>query len=227
MSNAGAKRSAMPAIVEIFYSFRSPYCYLLTNRLVTLARNFDVTVEIRPVYPIAVRDPEFFRRVNPLYRPYHLQDSARLAEFLGIPYRRPLSNPIVQDLKSGHIAAEQPYIRRITRMAQAAAENGRGLDYAAAVLTVLWDGGTDNWHEGEHLANACLEAGLNFPALDARAQDDAGDLDAKIEGNQQAQLDGGHWGVPLMVFEGEPFYGQDRFELLCWRLTQRRLATPN
>jgi 2-hydroxychromene-2-carboxylate isomerase len=213
----------MPGIVETFYSFRSPYCYLLTGRLAALARDFDVTVAIRPVYPIAVRDPGFFRRVDPLYRPYHLRDSARLAEFLGIPYRRPLPDPIVQDLASGKIAAEQPYIRRVTRLAQAAVDAGGGLEFASAVMPLLWDGGTDNWHQGDHLAKACQGAGLDFPALDGRARGEAGELDAEIESNQRAQRDAGHWGVPLMVFRGEPFYGQDRFDMLCQRLSQQGL----
>ena len=29
-----------------------------------------------------------------------------------------------------------------------------------------------------------------------------------------------HWGVPLMVYEDEPFFGQDRLDLLEWRLEQ-------
>ncbi len=210
----------MSRTVEVFYSFRSPYCYLLTRRLAALVENFNVSVLIRPVYPIAVRDPEFFSRVDPLYRPYHLQDSARLAEFYDIPYRRPEPDPIVQDLESGHIAAEQPYIRRITRMAQAAADGGMGLEYASAVMTLLWDGATDNWHQGEHIAKACNAAGLNHAELDGRAEHGAAALDAAIENNQEAQRAAGHWGVPLMVFNGEPFYGQDRFDLLCWRLAQ-------
>ena len=30
----------------------------------------------------------------------------------------------------------------------------------------------------------------------------------------------GHWGVPTMVFRGEPFFGQDRVDTLRWRLDQ-------
>jgi hypothetical protein len=33
----------------------------------------------------------------------------------------------------------------------------------------------------------------------------------------------GHWGVPTFVFEGEPYFGQDRMDLLLWRLRQRGL----
>ena len=41
-----------------------------------------------------------------------------------------------------------------------------------------------------------------------------------IEENQQALEAAGHWGVPTMVFNGEPFFGQDRIDLLIWRLQQ-------
>ncbi len=31
-----------------------------------------------------------------------------------------------------------------------------------------------------------------------------------------------HWGVPLMVFQGETFYRQDRFDQLIWRMKERQ-----
>ena len=34
----------------------------------------------------------------------------------------------------------------------------------------------------------------------------------------------GHWGVPTTVFGGEVFFGQDRFDVLMWRLHQAGLA---
>ena len=33
-----------------------------------------------------------------------------------------------------------------------------------------------------------------------------------------------HWGVPTMVFNDEPFFGQDKIELLIWRLKQNGLT---
>lgn len=215
----------MSLAVDVFYSLRSPYCYLLTPRLVALARDQGVTVRICPVYPIAVRDPGFFKRVDPLYRPYHLRDATRLADYLGLPYRRPVPDPIVQDLEAGTIAAEQPYIRRVTRLAQACAMADKGLAYVAEVMPLLWDGKTDNWHEGAHLGDACARAGLDLALLDRAIEAEPEKYDALIETNQTAQRAAGHWGVPLMVFEDEPFYGQDRFDMLLWRMKQRGLAT--
>ena len=42
--------------------------------------------------------------------------------------------------------------------------------------------------------------------------------------NQKALEDAGHWGVPTMVFKGEPFFGQDRLDHLVWRMKQHGLA---
>ncbi|HJM51084.1 MAG TPA: hypothetical protein QGF63_14725 [Alphaproteobacteria bacterium] len=55
----------MPPTIDVFWSFRSPYSYLLTPRLVALERDFELTIKVRPVYPIAIRTPDFFERVNP------------------------------------------------------------------------------------------------------------------------------------------------------------------
>ena len=33
-----------------------------------------------------------------------------------------------------------------------------------------------------------------------------------------------HWGVPTFAFENEPFFGQDRIDLLIWRMESKGLA---
>ena len=38
--------------------------------------------------------------------------------------------------------------------------------------------------------------------------------DMLIEENHAALQAAGHWGVPTMVFEGEPFFGQDRIDCI-------------
>ena len=45
-----------------------------------------------------------------------------------------------------------------------------------------------------------------------------------VEENQVAQRQGGHYGVPLMVFGAEPFFGQDRLDQMKWRMGQAGLA---
>ena len=136
---------------------------------------------------------------------------------------RPRPDPIVQDFATREVAKEQPYIYRLTRLGCAAAEHGRGLAFALEVSRIVWDGTVDGWDQGDHLAEATARAGLDLAALDAEASRDAKRYDDIIAANQQALEDAGHWGVPTMVFAGEPFFGQDRIDLLVWRLKQHGL----
>lgn len=212
----------MTLAVDVFWSFRSPYSYLATPRLVELARRFDLDLRVRVVLPIAVRLPGFFQTVNPLWPPYLLRDTMRLAESLGLPFAWPRPDPIVQDYATRQVAAEQPYIHRLTRLGALGAERGRGLAFVDEVSRLIW-GGTDGWNEGDHLAGAARRAGCDLAELDATAAREAVRLDAVIAANQEALEAAGHWGVPTMVFQGEPFFGQDRIDLLVWRLRQHGL----
>jgi 2-hydroxychromene-2-carboxylate isomerase len=202
---------------DLFWSFRSPYSYLATPRLVELEREYDVEVGVRPVLPLAVRDTTFFQRVNPLWPPYLLRDTTRIAQYLGLPYTWPRPDP-VQPVPP----TEQPYIHRLTRLGVRAAERGRGLPFLYEVSRVIF-GGTESWHEGDHLARAAERVGLDLSALDADVEREPERYAAAIEENQKALEAAGHWGVPTMVFEGEPFFGQDRIDLLVWRLEQHGL----
>jgi 2-hydroxychromene-2-carboxylate isomerase len=213
----------MTLTADLYWSFRSPYSYLATARYAALARDYDLEIALRFVYPLAVREPDFFERSHPNWLGYTFRDMMRVAQFHGIPFGPPNPDPIVQNIMTREIAAEQPHIYRLTRTGQAAARRGRGLAYADAVSRMIW-GGVKGWNEGEHLANAAAEAGLDFSELEAEAECDAEALDAEIAANQAALEAAGHWGVPTLVFEGEPFFGQDRIEMAVWRMEQKGLA---
>lgn len=213
----------MTLAAVLFFSFRSPYSYLAVGRYRALAEAHDLTIALRPVYPLAIRQPDFFERNHPKWLRYTLLDVMRVAQFEGIAFGPPRPDPVVQDMTTRKIAAEQPYIRRITRLGQAAARRGRGLAFAHEAGKLIW-GGAEGWDEGEHLAGAASRAGLDLADLDAEAVRDADALDAEIAVNQQALEDAGHWGVPTLVFDGEPFFGQDRITLAKWRMEQKGLT---
>jgi 2-hydroxychromene-2-carboxylate isomerase len=140
----------------------------------------------------------------------------------GLPYRWPSPDPIVMNMQTGDVATEQPYISRLTRAGVLAAEQGKGLQFLYEVSTVIF-GGTKNWHEGNHLRGAAARAGLDMDELDAAAEKEKTRLETVITENEAAQKAAGHWGVPLMAFEGEPFFGQDRVDHLVWRMEQHGL----
>jgi 2-hydroxychromene-2-carboxylate isomerase len=210
--------------VDVFWSFRSPYSYLATPRLAALAERYDLDVRVRPVYPLAVRTPGFFKRQNPRWPQYVARDALRVAQMLGMPFGLPQPDPIVMSFSTGEVAAEQPYIGRLTQLGQAAAEAGRGLPFITEVSRLIWGGEVRGWNEGAHLARAAERAGLELTQLEQARDTRREQLESAIEESQRRLQEVGHWGVPTMVFEDEPFFGQDRIEALVWRLCQHGLA---
>ncbi|WP_108787541.1 DsbA family protein [Erythrobacter sp. Alg231-14] len=211
----------MTLSADLFFSFRSPYSYLAIGRYREMAKDLDVTINLRTVWPIAIRDPDILFTGNPAAPRYILLDSMRVAQHLVIPYRWPRPDPVVQDLATREISKDQPIIHRIVRMGQAATRRGKGLDFAYEVSRLIFSGEVDGWNEGDHIAGAADRAGLSFAELEAEVANDPEALDAEIDENQAALEAAGHWGVPTLVIEGEPFFGQDRVEMARWRLEQK------
>ncbi|MDM8011252.1 MAG: DsbA family protein [Parasphingorhabdus sp.] len=213
----------MTLSADVYWSFRSPYSYLATRRYVALTEQYDLKINQRFVYPLAIREPDFFEKNHPNWLGYTFRDMFRVAQHMGIPMAPPNPDPIVQDIATRKIAADQPYIFDLTRMGQAASRRGKGLEFANEVSQMIW-GGTAGWNEGDHLAKAAERAGLDFAELKAEAEAQPEELDAEIADNQAALEAAGHWGVPTLVFDGEPFFGQDRIELAVWRMKQKGLV---
>ena len=214
----------MTLSVDLFFSFRSPYSYLALTKTRKMVADYDVTVNLRPVYPLAVRVPGFFKRANPQFARYVVLDSSRVAKHENIPFRFPRPDPIAQDMATLEVAEHQPYIHRLTRLGAAAQVDGRSLDFVDAISRVLWDGSVKGWNEGDHLARAADAAGFDLPAMDAAVAAEPDRYEAIIADNEKAHAASGHWGVPTFVFENEPFFGQDRIDLLIWRMESRGLT---
>lgn len=208
----------------LYWSFRSPYSYVLLPRVVALVRDHHVSVDIRVVHPAAIRNPAYFATMNALARPYFYIDTARAAAFHGLPFRRPSPDPIVQDPESLTLAVHHPLATWLGRLGVAATARGRGLAFCSEVARLLWSGTVAGWNEGEHLALATRRVGLNLAELQQEIDADPDHYDAILARNDGDLRSAGHWGVPTMVHAGETFFGQDRFDVLVWRLRQHGLA---
>lgn len=210
-------------IVQAFWSFRSPYSYLSVARMLAMTRDYALDWDLRIVYPLAIRRPGHFsqQRQNPLVRPYFMMDSARVAEQLGLPFRRPIPDPIVQDPITLEVATGQPYIRPLTRLGIEAVRRGHGLAFIDEVSRLLWNGTVDDWHQEGHLEAAAKRARLDLADMNRTIDSDPEVHEAILRSNHEAQSRAGHWGVPTFAFEGEAFFGQDRIDTLLWRLRQR------
>jgi 2-hydroxychromene-2-carboxylate isomerase len=164
-----------------------------------------------------VRTPEFFDTRDPLWFSYFLVEIHREAKFRGLPFRWPRPDPVLRG-PDGRYPAVQPYIHRLTHLGVAAAERGRGLEFLREASHTIWSGETDRWHEGDHVAQAATRAGLDWAEMSSAVERAPESFAAIVEDNQIAQREGGHYGVPTMVFANEPFFGQDRFDQMRWRM---------
>ena len=212
----------MSNIVDVFWSFRSPYSRLITPDLFKLRDDYDVEIKVRPVLPIAIRSPNALFDSNDRRAPRYIgMDSQRRGEMLGRPIVWPQPDPVVQDFRTMKVSYQQPYIYRLTKVGVEAARRGRGLEFIDRVSDLIF-GGTADWDQGDKLSKATTAAGLVLADLDLAIED--GDHIQEIHGNQDALDASGHWGVPTLVFRNEPFFGQDRIDTLRWRLDLAGLA---
>jgi len=207
--------------VDFYWSFRSHYCYLALDRVRDLESDFKVRINIRPVFPIAIRMPEFFARQprNPNRLRYVVADAERIAAMLDLPFAWPDPDPVVMNEQTLEVAEQQPYIYQLTGFGVAACRRGKGLDFTSAVARLIW-GGTKGWDRGSLLSNAAADVGLDLAELEADINDGPNSYADEIRRNEETLEAAGHWGVPTLVVRNEPFFGQDRIDVCRWRLEQ-------
>jgi 2-hydroxychromene-2-carboxylate isomerase len=222
-----------PLKADVCWSMRSPYSYLVLQRLVWLNSNYNVDVNIRVIFPVAARTRATSGKAGS-GRWYKwadtINDTRRMGKYEGVPFRFANPDPIWQNTwpTTGadfavHPLEKQPYISWVTRLGNYAQMQGKSIDYVNAVSPLIWGGHVDHWPD--HVKPA-------FNSIDGLDYDKAIDyicknpekVDAVWQKNQDMQLQAGHGGVPLMIFQGEPFFGQDRFDIFYWRLRESGLT---
>lgn len=214
----------MTLSVDLYWSCRSPYSYVALQRLLDLSRRWTFDIVVRVVHPGLLRNPDYIRVMNPVARPYFMLDSARAAAYRGLPFHRPRPDPVVQDPVTLTPAADHPLARRLGRLCVAAAERGQGLAFCDVLSRMLWDGSVDGWDRGDHLARTAAQAGLDLAEMEVAIAADPERHEGVLAANDAELRAAGHWGVPTMVFDREPFFGQDRIGTLLWRMRQHGLA---
>ena len=209
----------MTRVVDAYLSVQSPYSYFATPRLIRLDAHPQVEVRLRPVMPGVLRIAGAYADRGKLEQDYFMLDVARTAAFLGLDYAEADPDPVAFEPGSlWRAAQEQPRVTRLLDLIMAATELGRGLAAFDALMRLIWDGKTKDWHLGDHLEAAVSRAGLDWQAVLGLTESDTERLRFALLANNEALLAAGHWGVPCFVVDDEPFYGQDRFDQLLWRL---------
>ena len=207
--------------IDLYFSYRSPYSYLILPRMLRLKEKYDIEINFKVVYPIAIRMPEWFEGKNFFtFFFFKMIDMRLQAKKLGIPFTSKLKpDPIRQNIMTGKISSHQPYIFDICHLGQMAQMKGVGMEFAFEVSSLIF-GGVENWNTDENLSAAAKKVGLDLNQLRESVNVHEEEIIGQIKQNQVDQLNAGHHGVPLTVIGDKHFFGQDQFDKIMETLLE-------
>lgn len=215
-----------PLEVDLNTSFRSGYCYLAMERYAELERDYNVKINVKFIRPVLMRDPGIFYKSTDYRYLYDPMDMGRQAQFLGLPWRGFMNPDICKT--GGNIVTPGPRedqdlfycVYCISALLQT--KHPECAMMWARVMFRNMYGGIDNWQD--RIPDLLTKLGLDAEAVQKEAKENEDHYLSIIEKTEALNHSSGHGGVPNGVFRGEPFWGQDRFDTLVWRLKQNGLT---
>ena len=193
----------MAKTIDYFLSPVSPWTYLGHDRFVAIARKHGATVNVKPVdlgkvFPVSGGLPLAQRAAQ--RKAYRLFELARWRDYLGLPINfQPKFGAASGELASKWITA--------------AAEKGAdaALALGGAILRGRWAEERDI-ADPATLAELASGAGQDAAALASRAA--SAEIAARVDALTQEAIDAQVFGAPWYVYEGVPYWGQDRLDFL-------------
>ena len=196
-----------PRCVDYFFATMSPWTYLGHARFVRIAREAGATVRVRPmdlgqVFPVSGGLP--LPQRAPQRQAYRLVELRRFADWLQLPLNlQPAFFPVKGD-------ASAQLIVTVDELDGTDA----ALTLTGAVLAACWAQDRDI-ADPTTLAALLQECGLPAERL---AQSQTPAVAVACQAHTQAAIDGGVFGAPSYVLDGEIFWGQDRLDFLQHQL---------
>lgn len=195
-------------MIDLYFSYRSPYSYLILPRMLKLKNVHNVEINFKIVYPLAIRMPEWFENKNIFFFIPFIRDFKKKAKKLNMPLNVPIKpDPIRQNTLTGKISNHQPYIFDISHMGQFMSNRGKGIEFAYELSTLIWS--VKNWNQDELLRPLFTEFGEDLSEVREYIKLNDKKLAEEIKINQEGQKKAGHHGVPLNVYKEQYYFGQD------------------
>ncbi|PZX29156.1 Conserved hypothetical protein; Putative Glutathione S-transferase related [Cupriavidus phytorum] len=194
----------MSKLIDYYLTPQSPYVYMGHARFSDIAARHGAQVNLKPCdlgkvfsvsggLPLAQRPPQ--------RQAYRLVELRRWSAFLNIPLNvEPTFFPVSGDAASKLIIA-----------AQLAHGTARAMALTGAIGAAVW-AQQRNIADAATLAQIADEAGLDGAGLLKASE--AQSVQAAYAQNTQDAISAGVFGAPWYVFDGEPFWGQDRLDFL-------------
>lgn len=187
----------MPAPIEFYFDFASPYAYLLSEQIEAVATKYGRSVKYRPTLLGVV-----FKHTGggpltgiPIKGDYSRHDFARSARFAGVKYQQPDPFPV----STVNAARALLWLQ--------GAGSAKSVSFVHTVFRAHF---TQNRNIGEMpvLLEIADELGIDRDALAAAVQDPA--IKDKLKAAVDESIKRGVFGAPFLFIDGEPFWGNDR-----------------
>ena len=195
-------------VLDLYFSFRSPYSWIALPRVFALARRYNAQLNLRFVLPMVMRGlpiPESKRL-------YIVSDTKREAERVGLPFgliADPVGKPTERGLAVLHHAIQA----------------GKGEAFALSFMRGVFAEGISA-RSDSGLLTLCTRAGITEAQMQAALADAS--WRAVAEANRGEMFALGIWGVPgFRVNKGSAHWGQDRLWLLEQQLRQATMPVPD
>jgi len=197
----------MSTPIDFYFACPSPWSYLAVEELKRVADAHERSIAFKPIdvgrsWSEAGSGQPLGNRPQVL-QDYRLVELPRWAAWRGVPLNsEPKLFPTPFHMSSGVIIAarqEGTDVYALTR----------------ALMRGCWADELDI-SDGDTVAKIADGVGLDGAALLAASEAPA--VADELSANTDAALAAGAWSVPSFVVDGELFFGQDRLEMIAWRL---------
>lgn len=194
----------MAKICEYYFAPQSPWAYFGHARLIALAQQYDVQIEMKPIdlpklfsvsggLPLAKRPPQ--------RQAYRLVELKRWSAHLGLPLNlQPKFSPASGDAASKLIIA--------TKFAHG---TDAALELTGAIMHAFW-ADDKNIMDADTLAGLATAAGYDGAALVKASETTS--VQNEYEQFTNDAMAASVFGAPWYIVDGEAFWGQDRLDFV-------------
>lgn len=194
--------------LNLYFSFRSPYSYLILERVYKLSQENNIKLNIRPVLPSIFRNVTI-NKSKTMYIPF---DCSRIATYLNIPFGSIFDIGI--DIK---------LVELCLKVFLFALSKGKEKEYTLNISKAIWAQGIDIEIQ-RNLDKILKESGLSLMEYSKEYEPKYLKNNEHLqmaEENVNALHDTGNWGVPSLEFKSRCCWGQDRI----WALSEKYVKT--
>lgn len=182
--------------VEVFYSFSSPYSYLLCEQAYKLAEDFDIELLWQP-FSAKAAGQQIQGTVYPEKISYIVEDSVRMAKEMGLPLVFAEGWPTTEFEPS-----------RVTRGALVASDLGVLMEYNYKVFQHIWGEGKDP-NEEKFFNTLCDDLDVDLGEFLTKLS--SNDTKERVKGVYKRGRKLGVYDAPTFLIDGEErFVGIDK-----------------